>query len=262
MAKKQVTVEEKLRALYDLQVIDSRIDKIYETRGELPKEVEYLEDEISDIEKRIDKLQHEVNELESDISAKKNLIKDAQALIKKYEGDQDNVRNNREFEALTKEMEYQTLEIQLAEKRISEYQTSIGHKKEIIDAANEKRAERVEDLETKQKELDQILKSTEGEEKILKEISDKQSKKIEERLLKAYARIRGNVSNGLAVVPVVDRATVGSFFLVPPQREIDIAQRKRVVVSEHCGRILVDKELAQEEEDRISKMLDKELKKA
>lgn len=260
MAKKQVTVEEKLRALYDLQVIDSRIDKIHETRGELPKEVEYLENEISDIEARIEKLNNEVKDLDSDISDKKNLIKDAEALIKKYEGDQDNVRNNREFEALTKEMEYQTLEIQLAEKRINEYKVQIDHKKEIIEAAEEKLKERTEDLKVKQKELNDILKATEGEEKILKSISDKQSKKIEERLLKAYARIRGNVSNGLAVVPVVDRATVGSFFLVPPQREIDIAQRKKVIVSEHCGRILVDKELAQEEDERITKMIDKELK--
>ena len=232
----------------------SRIDKIRSVRGELPLEVEDLEDEISGLTKRIEKFEGEIGELDAEITAKKNLIADAQELIKKYEGQQMKVRNNREFDALTKEIEFQTLEIELAEKRIKEFKAKIEAKNEVLDVSKSKLEERSKHLEHKKAELDTILKETEKEEKALLKKATEFEKQIEERLLSAYSRIRGNSKNGLAVVTVERGATGGSFFTIPPQQQMEIAQRKKIMTSEHCGRILVDPELAGEEEEKMAKL--------
>jgi predicted nucleic acid-binding Zn-ribbon protein len=251
---KEVTVEEKLRALYDLQLIDSRIDKIRSIRGELPLEVEDLEDEISGLETRIEKLSVDIDELDQEVKAKKNLIKDSEEKIKKYEAQQKNVRNNREFDALSKEIEFQELENQLAEKRIKEFKAKIDTKKETIAAAQEKLDERKSHLEFKKGELDSILKETQDEEDLLLKESAKQQKVIEERLLKAYTRLRNSARNGLAVVAVERGASGGSFFTIPPQRQLEIAARKKIITDEHSGRILVDPDLATEEEEKMAKL--------
>lgn len=250
---KEVTVEEKLRALYDLQLIDSRIDKIRNIRGELPLEVEDLEDEISGLSTRVDKLKVDIEELEHEVGAKKNLIKESEEKIKKYEAQQKNVRNNREFDALSKEMEFQELEIQLAEKRIKEFKAKIDTKKESIAVADEKLTERKSHLDFKKGELDNILKETQDEEDALLKESAKQQKVIEERLLKAYTRLRNSARNGLGVVPVERGASGGSFFTIPPQRQLEIAARKKIITDEHSGRILVDPDLAKEEEEKMEK---------
>jgi uncharacterized protein len=263
MAKKAtntVTIEEKLRSLYDLQLIDSKIDQIRDMRGELPLEVEDLEAELSSLEEKLDKIKAEIKDQDNEISNKKIEIKDSQALIKKYEEQQNNVRNNREFEALSKEIEYQNLEIQLCEKRIREYQARIANKNEVLELTQEKYNERKEDLDHKKGELDKILAETKKEEEELLNKSKDFSKNIEERLLVAYGRIRKNMNNGLAVVPVVRGASGGSFFLIPPQRELEIRARKKIIFSEHCGRILVDEELATEEEEKMKELFNKIIK--
>lgn len=252
-----MSVEEKLRALYDLQLIDSRLDKVRSTRGELPLEVEDLEDDVTQMKTRIGKKEGEIQELEQEIKMKKESIKGSEALIKKYTKQQDNVRNNREFESLSKEIEYQGLEIQLSEKRIKEYKVKIGHKQEILEEVNEKLKAMEEHLTHKKSELDGIIKETEKEEKFLMKKSEEFAKGLEERLLKAYKRIRGSMKNGMAVVPVHRDASFGSFFTIPPQRQLDIAQRKKIITDEHSGRILVDPELAQEEQDKIDKLFAK-----
>jgi predicted nucleic acid-binding Zn-ribbon protein len=257
MAKTKASVEDKLRSLYDLQLIDSKIDEIRATRGELPKEVENLEDEINDIETRINNLNDEKAQLDAEIGKKKIAIQESEAQIKKFQSQLDNVKNNREYEALSKEIEFQNLEIELSNKRIREYQAKIANKDEILVMAQEKLAERSEDLKVKKGELDSIIESNEKTEGSLSKLSDKYGENIEERLLVAYKRIRGNAKNGLAVVPVIDGATYGSFFQVPPQRELDIRARKKIIVSEHCGRILVDNDLAQEEQEKMEKVFAK-----
>ncbi len=251
---KEVTVEEKLRALYDLQLIDSRIDKIRNVRGELPLEVEDLEDEIAGLETRIGKMQEEIDELDTEIKNKKNLIKDAQEKIAKYETQQKNVRNNREFDALTKEIEFQNLEIELAEKRIREFKAKIENKKEVLKTSTDKHKERNSHLEFKKSELESILNETQKEEDALLKKSEEFAEKIEERLIKAYRRIRGGAKNGLAVVAVERGASGGSFFTIPPQRQLEIASRKKIITDEHSGRVLVDPELAREEEERMEKL--------
>lgn len=251
---KEVTVEEKLRALYDLQLIDSRIDRIRNIRGELPLEVEDLEDEIGGLETRVEKLNNDISELDQEVKTKKNLIKDSEEKIKKYETQQKNVRNNREFDALSKEIEFQELEIQLAEKRIKEFKAKIDTKKEAIANADGKLSERKSHLEFKKGELDSILKETQDEEDLLLKESTKQQKVIEERLLKAYSRLRDSARNGLAVVAVERGASGGSFFTIPPQRQLEIAARKKIITDEHSGRILVDPDLAREEEEKMEKL--------
>lgn len=251
---KEVSVEDKLRALYHLQLIDSRIDRIRNVRGELPLEVEDLEDEISGLSTRSEKLTRESEELEAEITAKKNLIKDAKEKITRYESQQKSVRNNREFDALSKEIEFQELEIELAEKRIKEFGAKLESKKEIISEAQEKLAERKSHLEFKKSELDSILAETEKEEKALEKESAKQQKIIDERLLKAYQRLRSSARNGLAVVAVERGASGGSFFTIPPQRQLEIAARRKIITDEHSGRILVDPELAREEEEKLEKL--------
>jgi predicted nucleic acid-binding Zn-ribbon protein len=255
--KTETTVEEKLRSLFDLQLIDSRIDEIRNVRGELPLEVEDLEDEVAGMNTRLDKLTSDLELIETSIKEKKNLIEEAKTLIKKYTAQQDNVRNNREYNSLSKEVEFQELEIQLAEKHIKEFKAQIEQKNIVIDETKERLAARVDHLKHKQSELDEILSETEKEEKSLIKESEKYEKNIEERLVKAYKRIRGNVKNGLAVVPVERGASGGSFFTIPPQVQMEIAARKKIITDEHSGRILVDPELAQEERDKMEKLFKK-----
>jgi len=253
--KKEITVEDKLRALYDLQLIDSRIDEIKSTRGELPLEIEDLKDDITGLNKRLDNYANDLSDLNNQINDKKLAIEESKELIKKYTKQQDNVRNNREFESLAKEIEFQDLEIQLAEKRIKEYKVKILQKQEVIDASKAKLEKLKEHLNHKESELSEIMKETEKEEKVLSKKSDEFSTLIEERLLNAYKRIRNNVRNGLAVVPVERGASKGSYFTIPPQRQLEIAMRKKIIIDEHSGRILVDFELANEEKEKMSKFI-------
>lgn len=255
--KTETTIEEKLRALFDLQLIDSRIDEIRNVRGELPLEVEDLEDEVAGMNTRLEKLTNDLEVIETSIKDKKNLIEEAKTLIKKYSAQQDNVRNNREYNSLSKEVEFQELEIQLAEKHIKEFKAQIEQKTLVIDDTKERLAARVEHLKHKQSELDEILAETEKEEKSLIKESEKYEKNIEERLVKAYQRIRSNVKNGLAVVPVERGASGGSFFTIPPQVQMEIAARKKIITDEHSGRILVDPELAEEEREKMNKLFKK-----
>ncbi len=252
--KKEVTVEEKLRALYDLQLIDSRVDEIRNVRGELPLEVEDLEDEVAGLNKRIEKLDSELSLIEDQIKAKKILIDESKASIKKYAEQQKNVRNNREFNALSKEVEFQELEIQLAEKNIKEYKSQIEQKGDVITQTKNRLGERQKHLKHKKEELDAILAETEKEEKALNKKSEEFEKQIEERLVKAYKRIRNNVKNGLAVVPIERGASGGSYFTIPPQVQVEIAGRRKIITDEHSGRILVDSELAAEEQEKMHSM--------
>jgi predicted nucleic acid-binding Zn-ribbon protein len=255
--KVETTVEEKLRALYDLQLIDSRVDEIRNVRGELPLEVEDLEDEVLGLKTRMDKLKTDLETINYEIGAKKNLIEEAKVLIKKYADQQKNVRNSREFNSLAKEVEFQELEIQLAEKNIKEFKVQIEQKKEVISETKEKLAEREAHLKHKKSELDAILSETEKEEKALLAKSEKFEKQIEDRLVQAYKRIRNNVKNGLAVVPIERGASGGSFFTIPPQVQVEIASRKKIITDEHSGRILVDPVLAEEEQEKMHKMFSK-----
>lgn len=258
MAKKtEVTVEEKLRALYDLQLIDSRIDEIRNVRGELPLEVEDLEDEVAGLNTRIQKHDADLEVIDNDIKTKKILIDDAKASIKKYAEQQKNVRNNREFNALSKEVEFQELEIELAEKHIKEYRASIEQKKDVIAQTKEKLEDRQKHLVHKKGELDEILAETQKEEEMLTKKSNDFETQIESRLITAYKRIRNNVKNGLAVVPVERGASGGSYFTIPPQVIVEIAGRRKIITDEHSGRILVDEELAKEEQEKMQKMFSK-----
>tara|TARA_B100000902_G_scaffold379991_1_gene414890 strand:+ start:1165 stop:1944 length:780 start_codon:yes stop_codon:yes gene_type:complete len=255
MAKKvEFSVEDKLRALYDLQLIDSRIDKIRSVRGELPLEVEDLEDEVAGLEVRISKIHDELNECSEEIKSKQNTTEHAKSMIKKYNDQQKNVRNNRAFESLSKEIEFQELEIELCSKQIKELTAQIELKKENIDQNNEKLKERKEHLSHKKNELDDILKETEKEENGLLKKSKKFESKIDESLLISYKKIRSSVRNGLAVVAVERGASAGSFFTIPPQVQLDIASRKKLITDEHSGRILVDKLLAEEESKKMEKL--------
>jgi predicted nucleic acid-binding Zn-ribbon protein len=255
--KVETTVEDKLRALYDLQLIDSRVDEIRNVRGELPLEVEDLEDDVLGLKTRMDKLKSDLETINYEISAKKNLIEEAKVLIKKYADQQKNVRNSREFNSLAKEVEFQELEIQLAEKNIKEFKVQIEQKKEVISETKEKLAERESHLKHKKSELDAILAETDKEEKALLAKSEKFEKQIEDRLVQAYKRIRNNVKNGLAVVPIERGASGGSFFTIPPQVQVEIASRKKIITDEHSGRILVDPVLAEEEQQKMHKMFAK-----
>ena len=255
--KKEVTVEERLRALYDLQLIDSRVDEIRNIRGELPLEVRDLEDEVEGLSTRLQKLNDSLTDMDEQIKSKKNLIEEAKALIKKYSEQQKNVRNNREFNSLTKEVEYQELEIQLAEKHIKEFKVQIEQKNEVITETKGRLKEREDHLKHKKSELDAILGETEKEEKALIAKSETYKKQIEERLVIAYNRIRNNVKNGLAVVPIERGASGGSFFTIPPQVQAEIAARKKIITDEHSGRILVDAALAEEQKGKMEKMFAK-----
>ncbi|MFZ5553355.1 MAG: zinc ribbon domain-containing protein [Bacteroidota bacterium] len=239
--EKEISVEEKLRALYNLQQIHYKIDRIRTVRGELPLEVQDLEDEIVGLETRVNRLQDEMTELESQIGERKNSIKEAQAAIRKYEEQQSKVRNNREYDSITKELEFQNLEIQLSEKKIKEIKTSIAAKEEFIKSAKDNLSERQKDLEQKKLELKEIIDETQKEEDDLSARAKEAEKMIDARLITAYNRLRGNARNGLAVVAVERDSCGGCFNHIPPQRQLDIRMHKKIIVCEHCGRILVDK---------------------
>lgn len=240
------TVEQKLKALYELQNLHTKIDKIRQIRGELPMEVADLEDEVAGLETRIQKIKAELDDTEDAIVNRKNMIKDAQNLIKKYDTQLKDVKNNREYDALTKEVEIQNLEIQVCEKKIKEHGFEIASKTEIYEQALANIEARKGDLELKKAELETITAETEKEEQALVKKADKAEVQIEERLLTAYHRLRSNAVNGLAVVTIDRDSCSGCFNQIPPQRQLDIRQRKKVIVCEHCGRILVDEALTQE----------------
>jgi predicted nucleic acid-binding Zn-ribbon protein len=251
---KELSVEDKLRAIYDLQIIDTRIDEIRNVRGELPLEVEDLEDEVTGLSTRLDKLKSDLVLIEEQIKTKKNAIDEHQAAIKKYTVQQKEVRNNREFNSLTKEVEFQELEIQLAEKQIKELKATIEHKKEVIATSKEKLEQKTTHLKHKKAELNDIMAETQKEESFLTEKSAEYEALIEERLLAAYKRIRSSVRNGLAVVSIERGASAGSFFTIPPQIQVEIAARKKIITDEHSGRILVDSALAEEEKEKMQKL--------
>ena len=252
MAKKvDYSVEDRLRALYDLQLIDSRIDKLRSVRGELPLEVQDLEDEVSGLEVRVEKVNSEIEELQNLIKEKLNKIEESKAMIKKYNDQQKNVRNNRAFESLSKEIEYQELEIEYSEKQINEVKAQIEQKTEKLDETSQLKDDRNTHLKHKKSELDAIMKETEKEESGLIKKSGEFESKIDESLLNSYKKIRSSGKNGLAVVPVERGASAGSFFVIPPQVQLDIASRKKLITDEHSGRILVDKDLAEEEEKKM-----------
>ncbi|MFA8300096.1 MAG: zinc ribbon domain-containing protein [Hyphomicrobiales bacterium] len=240
---RESSVEQKLVALYALQHIDSRIDKIKIVRGELPLEVQDLEDEIAGLETRVEKYNQETQEFEQVINEKKNTIKESKSLIKKYEEQQMNVRNNREYDSLSKELEFQSLEIQLCEKRIKEYTAKLDAIKSQIDNSEGVLKDRIEDLTSKKNELNSIIEETQREEEVLHQESLISQDDIDARLLVAYQRIRKNSKNGLAVVPVERGACGGCFSKIPPQVALDIAMHKKIIVCEFCGRILVDAEI-------------------
>jgi predicted nucleic acid-binding Zn-ribbon protein len=254
---KELSVEEKLRAIYDLQLIDSRIDEIRNVRGELPLEVEDLEDEVAGLSTRLEKLKADLETIEEQIKEKKNAIDGHKESIKKYTEQQKNVRNNREFNSLTKEVEFQELEIQLAEKHIREMKASIEHKKEVISQTKEKLDGKQTHLKHKKAELSDIMAETEKEENFLSSKSEELRGQIEERLIAAYDRIRNSVRNGLAVVSIERGASAGSFFTIPPQPQMEIAARKKIITDEHSGRILVDSALADEEKEKMQQLFSK-----
>ncbi|MCD4791298.1 MAG: hypothetical protein K8R37_14990 [Bacteroidales bacterium] len=242
--EEEFTVEQKLIALYSLQQIDSQTDRIRIVRGELPLEVQDLEDEIAGLETRVNNYMEETESLKKQISDKQNTIKESDTLIKKYEKQQMNVRNNREYDSLSKEIEFQTLEIQLSEKRIKEYNFKLDTIKEEINNSKQDFNERKSDLDIKKSELTDIITETEKEESDLISKSEKNQKFIEDRLLTAYQRIRKNARNGLAVVQIERDACGGCFNKIPPQHQLDIRMHKKIIVCEYCGRILVDQEIA------------------
>jgi len=248
----EISVEEKLRALYNLQAVDSETDKIKTLRGELPLEVQDLEDDIAGLQTRVNNYEDELKELNSLVLTKRNEIKDAETLIKKYEEQQNNVRNNREYESLSKEIEFQGLEIQLCEKKIKEFSLQVSEKKEIIDSSNTVLQDRLNDLSHKKSELDEIIADTQKEEESLNEKSQEIEQFIEPRLLAAYKRIRMNARNGLAVVSIERDACGGCFNKIPPQKQLEIRSRKKIIVCEYCGRIIVDKEIANKSEEPVN----------
>lgn len=254
---KELSVEEKLRAIYALQLIDSKIDEIRNVRGELPLEVEDLEDEVAGLSKRLEKLNDDLKNIDNQAKEKKNNIDDHMAAIKKYTEQQKNVRNNREFNSLSKEIEFQELEIQLAEKHIKEMKVTLENKKEIVNQTKDKLDSKQNHLKHKKAELSDIMAETEKDENFLIEKSNDFRGKIEARLLAAYDRIRNSVVNGLAVVSIERGASAGSFFTIPPQTQMEIAGRKKILTDEHSGRILVDSVLADEEREKMEKIFAK-----
>jgi predicted nucleic acid-binding Zn-ribbon protein len=238
------TVEQKLQALYELQSIHTQIDKIRQIRGELPVEVADLEDDVAGLETRIQKIKTDLDDLEDAIVTRKNTIKEAGVAIKKYEAQLNEVKNNREYEAISKEVEIQGLDIQVSEKKIKEFGFDIVTKTEVYEKALADLDGRKKDLEIKQAELSVITSETQKEEEDLSNKAAKAETQIEERLLFAYHRLRGNAKNGLAVVTIQRDSCSGCFNQIPPQRQSDIRQHKKIIVCEHCGRILVDEAIA------------------
>jgi predicted nucleic acid-binding Zn-ribbon protein len=240
MAQTEKPIVEKLRELYQLQQIDSEISKIEILKGELPIEVSDLEDEITGMETRIGRLETQVKELQNEIGHHTANVQEATMLIERYEGQMDNVKNNREYEALMKETEMQRLEIQLSEKKSGISRRELEAKEETLNATKTRHEGKVAELATKQEELKSIISKTEKDEKKLRKASDSARKKIETRLIKAYDRVRDNYRNGLAVVTVERNSCVGCYNATPPQQQLEVSQRKKILACEHCGRILVD----------------------
>jgi len=244
--KTTASVEDKLKALHKLQVIDTKVDKIRIVRGELPLEIEDLEDLMVGLNTRLEKFNEELTTINDNIAANKNSVALAADAIGKYEKQLKNIKNNREFTSLTKEVEFQNLEIQLAEKNKAQNEANVLHKTEIINACSTQITDKEEELKIKQSELNKIIKKTEKEEVSLMKDSAKAEKVIDERLLNAYKRIRSKVANGLAVVSVERDACGGCFSQIPPQRQLDIQMHKKVIICEHCGRIMVDANILEE----------------
>jgi predicted nucleic acid-binding Zn-ribbon protein len=242
--EEEITIEQKLIALYTLQQIDSQIDRIRIVRGELPLEVQDLEDEIAGLETRISNFQEETDSLKKQITEKKNAIKESETMIKKYEQQQSDVRNNREYDSLSKEIEFQTLEMQLSDKRIKEFTFKLDAIKEEIGKSKEILTERKNDLSAKKAELNDIVSDTQKDENELIRRSSENQKFIEDRLLNAYQRIRKNARNGLAVVHIERDACGGCFNKIPPQSQLDIRMHKKIIVCEYCGRIIVDEDIS------------------
>jgi predicted nucleic acid-binding Zn-ribbon protein len=239
----EITIADKLITLLELQEIDSRLDQLRKLRGDLPEEVKDLEDEVIGIETRISKFQKEIEVFKEEIDRHIHNKKESEKLILKYKDQQMNVRNNREFDAISKELELQELEIQLSEKRIKEAEYKISVKQQEIGDTDGSREKRAAVLEQKRLELDKLVNESQDEEEKLIKQSDKQGKKVEDRLLKAYQRIRGGAKNGLAVVAVDRGACGGCFNVVPPQRQADIMDKQKIIICEHCGRILADADM-------------------
>ena len=250
MAKKtiSISVEEKLKALFDLQCVDSEIDQLRIVRGELPVEIQDLEDEVARVQSRLEKFKGEKKSLKEDLKLRKESIKNSSELITRYNTQLENIKNNREFTSLTKEVEFQELEKELSEKKINEIKAKILMKDEVISQSSDTLAEYQEDLEAKISELSAITAETEKEEAALLKKSDASQKKIDDRLLQSYSRIRGSVRNGLALVSVDRDACGGCFNKIPPQRQLDIKLHKKVIVCEHCGRILVDSNILSDQD--------------
>ncbi|MBL7706293.1 MAG: hypothetical protein JNM21_12180 [Taibaiella sp.] len=240
---KDFSIEEKLAAVLSLQKIDSKIDELQTLKGELPMEVSDLEDDVEGLQTRISNVEQEIKTINEYITSRKDAKKDAEALIAKYEKQQDNVKNSREFEALTKEIEMQHLEMRLCDKNVKDALVELQERENIkLQNVNLIEAKR-EMLEQKKTELDKIIKETEAEEKVLEARSEEAKEKVDIRLFEGYERIRKSYKNGLAVVPVLRDSCGGCFNVIPPQRQTEIMQRKKIIVCEHCGRILVDSDL-------------------
>ena len=247
MAKKDPTdlsVEEKLKALYQLQTTLSAIDAKRALRGELPLEVQDLEDEIAGLKTRVEKIQAEIDDFNYAIGTKKNEIADAQTSVARYKKQLDDVRNNREYDTLTKEIEFQSLEIELCNKKIKEAEARVAERTQDKEHNEQIIADRQEALEEKKNELDEIMQETRDEEEKLKAKSKELEAKIEPRLLSSFKRIRKNARNGLGIVYVQRDACGGCFNKIPPQRQLDIKMHKKIIVCEYCGRIMIDPELA------------------
>ena len=240
---KEFSVEEKLASLVSLQKIESKLDEYKILKGEWPMEVSDLEDEITGLHSRQTRIEEEINGIQEFINQKKEIIKEAEALIKKYDKQSQNVKNSREFEAINKEMEMQQLEVKLAEKHIKDANEEIAEKVIVLERAKKNVASKEGVLKNKKDELDKIIATTEKEEKHFSKLAAEAREKVEPRLLISYDRIRKNYRNGLAVVPVLRDACGGCFNAIPPQRQSEIKQRKKIIVCENCGRILVDDDL-------------------
>lgn len=247
MAKKDptdLTVEEKLKTLFQLQTTLSGIDEKRALRGELPLEVQDLEDEIAGLTTRIEKIEADIRDFQSAMVQKRGEIQDAQASVERYKRQLDEVSNNREYDTLTKEIEFQTLEIELCNKKIREAEVKVAEKERDLEQNHEIIDDRRKALEEKKVELDEIMQETKEEETLLKEKASELEKKIEPRLLTSFKRIRKNARNGLGIVYVQRDACGGCFNKIPPQRQLDIKMHKKIIVCEYCGRILIDPELA------------------
>ncbi|MBP7274123.1 MAG: hypothetical protein KA974_09785 [Saprospiraceae bacterium] len=246
MKPQDLSISDKLKQLYELQIADSELDEIHVLKGELPMEVSDLEDEIAGLDTRIQKLESQVKEMEGDALKHSANIKDSDANIKKYEKQLETVKNNREYDALTKELEMQKLEIQLSEKKSKELKVLIVTKQETLDNAKKRLELKQKDLNTKKVELSKIIEKTEKDEERLTKKADKVRKNIEDRLLKAYTKIRTRYRNGLAVVPITRDSCGGCFNKIPHQLKLEIGIRKKIVACEHCGRVLIDDEIVRE----------------